>query len=214
MNAAEAAGRVIGILLVLGAFVAVPVIMATRLRRRGSRSWWVPLPISGILVLLALLGLVYSAGDDREPARRLDPQSVFAAVEGFSFQEPTPEQEARAEALYREDPTIREVLLDVVVRTAADPNGSAVGTVVVVALDPAAAAEPGQEEGLAAGLAEAAGTEPQSVQVGDREVIEVTDPVRGITFLAWQRENLFVTVATEDVDVGRALTEAILLAGG
>ena len=210
MSGAEAFGRVLGTLLILGVVTALPAVWALRLRRRQHPRWWIPAVVGGTLVTILAVSLVVRGG--RPSVERVDASALLGRVEGYTLQPLAAEAAAEVENRYRSDPALGEHVEEVVARSAVAADGAQQGSVLVVAIDPEAAAEPGQEEGLARGLADAAGSPANQSEIAGEGVVEVDAQSQGVFYVAWQHQNLFLTVIAADASAARALAEALVVA--
>ena len=210
MSGAEAVGRVIGTLLVLAAVTVIPGVWAMRLRRRQSARWWIPALVGAVLVIILAASLVMrSAGTSVE---RVDAAALLGRVEGYTLQPLAADAAAEVEDRYRSDPALGEHVEEVLSRNAVGADGDRSASVLVVALDPAAASQPGQEEGLARGLADASGSPAIEADIAGEGVVEVDAEAQGVFYVAWQHQNLFLTVIASDDAAARGLAEAVIAA--
>jgi hypothetical protein len=210
MSGAEALGRVVGTLLVLAVVTVVPGVWAIRLRRRESPQWWIPAVVGAVLVVILAGALLLRPGGS--PVERVDAAAILERVEGFTLEALAPEAAAEIEDRYRSDPALGEHVEQVLSRSAVGDDGVSQGNVLIVALDPEAASEPGQEEGLGRGLADASGSPAIQSEIAGEGVVEVDAQSQGAFYVAWQHQNLFLTVIAADAAGARALAAALIAA--
>jgi len=206
---AEAIGRLVGTLLILAAVTVIPIVWSRRMKARGNGRWWVPLLVGAILVI-ALAASLVTRGLGGDEVERVDPAALLGRVEGLSLAELPSETLGQIEQQYLGDPALGEHIEQIEARSIADADGAQLGGLVILTIDPEVAAEPGQEEGLARGLSESAGSPAERIDISGQRVISVTSEEQGLTYLAWQHGNLFINVTAADPEAARQAAAAVV----
>lgn len=205
-------GALIARLLFLLVPVIVGVVLAVRWHRRGRRLGWLWGALIAIGGLVFALVVSFFAAGGRITAE-LDPSDALVAPEGYRFRE-APALEAQTEQQLRADPDIGDKLQAVVVRDVVMTDNSLVGSVTVVALDPIVAGQPGQEDGFVRGLETRAGDEAEPLMLEGVGVFRLEVPpsetTRRVHILAWQQENLFVSLSAVDLETAQVIATKII----
>lgn len=205
-------GALIGRLLVLLVPVVVGVVLAIRWHRRGRRLGWLwglLIALGGLVLFLTALFLASGARITAE----LTPSDVLVAPPGHRLRT-APSLQSQTESQLRADPDVADHLRSVAVREIVDDEAEAVGAVTVIALDPIVAGRPGQEGSFVRGLESQAGVEPTSETLEGESVstfvVPPTETLRRIYLIAWQHENLFISISTADEATVRAAAASMI----
>jgi hypothetical protein len=208
-------GGIMGSVLV----VAVLLVWMRSLRRKGSRSWWIPLALAIVLGTAYTIQAVARLGDApasnpsaATPATtlELDASSAFRA-NGYGFARLAPDEEERIRSTYAAATFVREVEVRVATRAQAQQ-----ARVIVLATDPLEAAKGNALLNFAAGFADSLSA-PRETRDSGGQTIYVVTPTQGtnagVQFQIWQRENLFVIVFDAHDDQIGPLVDAMIRAG-
>jgi hypothetical protein len=205
-------GELIGRLLVLAVPVVVGVWLAIRWHRRGNRLGWLWGTLIAVGGMVFVLAATFFALGGRIPAELVS-TDILVAPPGVRLRT-APALESQTEDRLRSDPDLGDHLQDVSVREIVRPGVGVVGVVTVAALDPVVAGQPGQEEGFVRGVRGRAGVEPRAVTVEGESVSEFVVPptatIRRLFIMAWQHENLFVSVSSADEATTRAVAVSVI----
>ena len=201
-------GRLLGILIP----VVLGVVLAVRWHRRGRRLGWLwgaLIAVGGVLVLLVAS---YLASGGRV-TDELEPGQVLAEPAGIRFR-PAPGLQSQTEDQLRADPDVGDALQSVVVRDVVSNDGTLIGLVSVVAMEPFVAGQPGQEEGFVRGLQARSGAEAASVTIEGQRLSQIVAPpsetTRRVYVLGWQYENLFISVSAADGATARSVATSLI----
>lgn len=162
-------------------------------------------------VALALAGGLAATGCT-EPAPELAPASVFEGVEGYVFPSLPPTFQREVQEAYRANPALAERVSEVQVRNVQDPGGEGVAVVMVLAVNPADAGDPGFEQGVVRGFSAKVGTPLRGISIAGRGVFEGAPigALGGTHVVLWREANLFVIVWGARPEADRAVAEAII----
>jgi hypothetical protein len=171
------------------------------LRRRTPsgailRSPWLPLTAT-VLAGLSLAGNIASLA----PPATIDPNTVMRISPPFALREASTETAGQAEAILKEDKSIRSYAI----REVVGDDGS-----VSMLLVADGALRSGELDGVAKGIQDASGLVPTTQAIGGRDVVVAVG--EQIAVGAWIEEPAFISVYAADEAILRAVVEAILRA--
>lgn len=175
----------------------------------GWDGWGGLIAIGGVVLLLA--GFFVASGG--RVTAELEPADVLVAPPGLRLR-PSATLESQTEAQLRADPELRDALQGVAVREIEKAGAGVLGALTIMAIDPVRAGQPGQEDGYIRGLQGRAGVEPSPLTLEGESIFEFvvppTETVRRLYILAWQHENLFISVTTSDQETAYAVASSVI----
>ena len=210
-------GRIIGTLFILIVVPALLVIWAIRLRRRGSRVWWIPAVVAALLFLLGIAARAQQAARVTQAASRIiavNPEAAFPTGLPYRF-EPIRDREfsTRIERAIKQEAPFATVAARLVTHQD-EPIG------LVVAFTTPRDAFVGDEfmEGVARGISQKGGRPPERVTIAGRPVLqfEAADSGGVAHGVVWHRPgtNLLTSVVTATVDDSRSVASAMIRSEG
>lgn len=168
----------------------------------------------GIVVVTSILVVSYLEIRSSDTAD-LRPADVLVAPSGYMLR-PAPELESEARAQVQGDPNLQQIIQELAARDVVDANTRALsGTISVMAWDPATASEPGLEMRYTRKIEDNLGIDATRVTLEGQSIFELVAPASagGYYLLAWQYENLFVTVGGLDRETAYAIASTVMRAG-